>query len=89
MTKISQGRTVFIIAHRLSTVRQCDRIIVMDKGKIVEQGNHDELIELNGYYAKLHGYQNHTPHLHKVSNNTTQTMSYQINDKSKVQGDTV
>ena len=78
MSKISKGRTVFIIAHRLSTVRQCDRIIVMEKGRIVEQGNHDELINLNGYYAKLHGYQNHTPHLHKVSSSNAHSMSYQI-----------
>ncbi len=74
MSTICQGRTVFIIAHRLSTVRQCDRIIVMDKGRIVEQGNHDQLIHLNGYYARLHGYQSHTPHLHPVdSQNKQQT----------------
>ena len=66
MATICQNRTVFIIAHRLSTVRQCDRIIVMDKGRIVEQGNHDQLLEANGYYAKLHSYQTHTPHLQKV-----------------------
>jgi subfamily B ATP-binding cassette protein HlyB/CyaB len=66
MARICQGRTVFIIAHRLSTVRACDRIIVMDKGGIVEQGNHDELLQLNGYYAKLHSYQNHAPHLKTV-----------------------
>jgi subfamily B ATP-binding cassette protein HlyB/CyaB len=57
MAKICQDRTVFIIAHRLSTVRACDRIIVMDKGRIVEQGNHDKLIQQQGYYAKLHSYQ--------------------------------
>ena len=54
-------RTVFIIAHRLSTVRHCDQIVVIDKGRIVESGNHDELLEANGYYARLHGYQNHSP----------------------------
>lgn len=67
MSTICKNRTVFIIAHRLTTVRQCDRIIVMDKGCIVEQGNHDHLIGLNGYYAKLHSYQAHVPHLQKVS----------------------
>ncbi|MEY8200980.1 MAG: type I secretion system permease/ATPase [Colwellia sp.] len=64
MAKICKGRTVFIIAHRLTTVRQCNRIIVMDKGRIVEQGNHDALIKAKGYYAKLNSYQNYTPPLH-------------------------
>ncbi|WP_428240715.1 type I secretion system permease/ATPase [Gynuella sp.] len=58
MTRICQGRTVFIIAHRLSTVRQCNRIIVMEKGRIVEQGNHQTLIRQQGYYARLYSYQN-------------------------------
>ncbi len=58
MAAICKNRTVFIIAHRLSTVRGCDRIIVMDKGRIVEQGPHDILMAKNGYYAKLHSYQN-------------------------------
>ncbi len=67
MARISQGRTVFIIAHRLTTVRQCNNIIVMDKGQIVEQGQHDELLRLNGYYARLHSYQSHHPHLQTVT----------------------
>ncbi len=66
MAAICQGRTVFIIAHRLSTVRQCDRIIVMDKGRIVEQGNHASLLEENGYYAKLHSFQTHAPNLQSI-----------------------
>lgn len=66
MARIGWGRTVFVIAHRLSTVRACDRIIVMDKGRIVEQGNHDELIAERGYYARLHSYQTHQPHLKTV-----------------------
>jgi subfamily B ATP-binding cassette protein HlyB/CyaB len=57
MQAICQGRTVFIIAHRLSAVRRANRIIVMDKGHIVEQGNHKQLIKLKGYYAKLYQYQ--------------------------------
>ncbi len=69
MAQICKGRTVFIIAHRLTTVRACNRIIVMDKGRIVEQGNHDQLLDLNGYYAKLYSYQSHTPVLHEVENN--------------------
>lgn len=57
MAAICKNRTVFIIAHRLSTVRGCDRIIVMDKGRIVEQGTHEQLIAHQGYYAKLQSYQ--------------------------------
>ncbi len=59
MESICQGRTVFIIAHRLSAVRVCDRIVVMDKGSIVEQGNHHDLINADGYYAKLNSYQSY------------------------------
>jgi ABC-type multidrug transport system fused ATPase/permease subunit len=49
-----QGRTTFIIAHRLSTVRQADKIFVFDKGRIVEEGNHEQLLAQNGLYKKLH-----------------------------------
>lgn len=66
MGAICRGRTVLIIAHRLSTVRHCDRLIVIDKGRVVESGNHDQLIQQNGYYAKLHSYQNHTPAIRPV-----------------------
>lgn len=45
--------TRIVIAHRLSTIRQCDRIIVLDKGKIIEDGNYDELITQNGFFAEL------------------------------------
>ncbi len=51
---ISRGRTMLMIAHRLSTVRDCDAIIVIEKGRIVEAGSHDELMKRNGVYAKLH-----------------------------------
>ena len=57
MKKISQGRTVFIIAHRLSTVRDANRIIVMDKGRIVEAGTHDQLVKQGGHYATLNAHQ--------------------------------
>lgn len=58
MQAICQNRTVFVIAHRLSTVRGADRIIVVDQGQIVESGAHDQLLAQKGYYAKLHDYQN-------------------------------
>jgi subfamily B ATP-binding cassette protein HlyB/CyaB len=54
MRQIAAGRTVFIIAHRLSTVRTADRIITLEAGRIVEDGSHDELVRSNGRYAKLH-----------------------------------
>ena len=52
-----KGRTSFIIAHRLSTIRNADIILVMRDGDIVEQGNHDELIAKNGFYAQLYNSQ--------------------------------
>ncbi|TIH15590.1 type I secretion system permease/ATPase [Marinifilum sp. JC120] len=57
MAAISQNRTVLIIAHRLSTVKDCNRIVVVDKGQIVESGPHDELIDTGGYYSQLWNYQ--------------------------------
>ncbi|AEH63182.1 ABC transporter transmembrane domain-containing protein [Zymomonas mobilis] len=53
LEKLMKGRSSIIIAHRLATVRHADRIIVMDKGKIVEEGSHDQLIQKNGLYARL------------------------------------
>jgi subfamily B ATP-binding cassette protein HlyB/CyaB len=57
MTRIAKGRTVFTIAHRLSTVRRCDRIITIERGRLVEDGTHDELIVTGGRYASLHRLQ--------------------------------
>jgi len=51
---LMEGRTSFVIAHRLSTIENADRILVMDKGKIVESGSHNQLLETKGYYAKLY-----------------------------------
>lgn len=55
LERLMHGRTSIIVAHRLSTIEQADRIIVMDEGKIVEQGSHQALMQANGYYAKLQG----------------------------------
>lgn len=55
--KLIEGRTSIVIAHRLSTIRKADKIIVLDKGEIREMGTHDELLQLGGYYAKLHEMQ--------------------------------
>jgi subfamily B ATP-binding cassette protein HlyB/CyaB len=53
MPQLTRGRTVFIIAHRLSTVRRADRIITIDRGRLIEDGTHDELIKTGGRYASL------------------------------------
>jgi subfamily B ATP-binding cassette protein MsbA len=54
---LMRGRTTLVIAHRLSTVEGADRIIVLDEGRIVEMGNHQELLKRGGLYAALHGMQ--------------------------------
>jgi subfamily B ATP-binding cassette protein HlyB/CyaB len=62
MRSICKGRTVLIIAHRLSTVRQANRIVVVEKGRIVESGSHSELVSRpNGHYAHLFRLQQGTP----------------------------
>ncbi|MDO4612436.1 MAG: ATP-binding cassette domain-containing protein, partial [Candidatus Saccharibacteria bacterium] len=55
--KITKKRTSFVIAHRLSTIRNSDLILVMRDGNIVEQGNHNELLKLGGFYAELYNSQ--------------------------------
>ena len=57
MQEIVKGRTVFIIAHRLSTVRWSDRIITIERGRLIEDGTHDELVRTGGRYATLYRMQ--------------------------------
>jgi ATP-binding cassette subfamily B protein len=57
LDKLMEGRTTFVIAHRLSTVRRADLILVMDKGRIVQQGKHDELLKKGGLYREIHDLQ--------------------------------
>jgi subfamily B ATP-binding cassette protein MsbA len=57
LEKLMQGRTTIVIAHRLSTVEHCDRIVVLDEGRIVDQGSHSQLIARQGLYARLHSRQ--------------------------------
>ena len=57
MQNLMQGRTNFVIAHRLSTIRKADKILVMNEGKIVETGNHKELMAKDGFYAEIYNSQ--------------------------------
>ncbi|QSL90849.1 lipid A export permease/ATP-binding protein MsbA [Ectopseudomonas toyotomiensis] len=57
LDQVMQGRTTLVIAHRLTTIEKADLILVMDQGQIVERGSHAELLERNGYYARLHSTQ--------------------------------
>ena len=52
--KMMKGRTTFIVAHRLQTIRDADLILYMEKGRVLEQGTHQQLLKKNGYYARLY-----------------------------------
>ena len=56
-TRMMEGRTSFIVAHRLSTIREADVILVMKDGNIIEQGNHETLLAQDGFYARLYNSQ--------------------------------
>ena len=55
--KLMKGRTSIVIAHRLSTIQDADQILVLDQGRIVERGDHETLLEKNGFYSHLHQMQ--------------------------------
>jgi ABC-type multidrug transport system fused ATPase/permease subunit len=57
LDKVFSGRTTFIIAHRLSTIRMADRILVLDHGKIIEQGSREELLQKDGAFSRLYRMQ--------------------------------
>jgi len=57
LNRLMKGRTTLVIAHRLSTIRQADQILVVEKGEIVERGNHDKLIAQKGRYYDLYTFQ--------------------------------
>jgi len=57
LARLMRGRTTFVVAHRLSTIRNADRIVVLEDGRIAEIGAHDELIRRPGSYSRLHGVQ--------------------------------
>jgi ABC-type multidrug transport system fused ATPase/permease subunit len=57
LSKLSKNRTTIVIAHRLSTIVKADKILLLDAGKILEQGDHKYLIELNGEYSKMYSNQ--------------------------------
>lgn len=58
LDNLMRNRTSIVVAHRLSTIRNADMICVFHEGKIVEKGNHEELLKLNGIYTKLYSMQN-------------------------------
>ncbi|MDR2878720.1 MAG: ATP-binding cassette domain-containing protein, partial [Fusobacteriales bacterium] len=72
---ISQNRTTFIIAHRLSTVKHADQLIVLNKGSIVERGIHEELVEKDGLYAKMYQSQIREEYTHEVLKNSKENFA--------------
>jgi ABC-type multidrug transport system fused ATPase/permease subunit len=67
LERLMEGRTVIMIAHRLSTLRNADKIIVLKDGVVVEEGTNDELVALGGVYAELHRIQYEDPAAHAAA----------------------
>ena len=61
MIELSKGKTTFMIAHRLSTIKHADIIVVLKDGEILEKGNHQQLLKLNGFYANMYNSKLNTP----------------------------
>jgi subfamily B ATP-binding cassette protein MsbA len=61
LERIAAGRTILVIAHRFSTIRRADKIVVVENGRVIETGSHDELLELNGRYCRAHSLQMQSP----------------------------
>ncbi|HUD51797.1 MAG TPA: ABC transporter, partial [Parvibaculum sp.] len=68
LDRLMEGRTTIVIAHRLSTVRNADRIYVLDKGKVLQMGSHAELLAEGGLYSHLHALQFREPPVKRVAN---------------------
>ncbi|WNY23087.1 putative ABC transporter ATP-binding protein [Methanimicrococcus hongohii] len=85
MATLMKGRTSFVIAHRLSTVRNADLILVINKGEIIEQGNHDELMAKDGFYAMLYNSQFSSDNLDETFEQVEKKMSEknQMNENNK------
>jgi subfamily B ATP-binding cassette protein MsbA len=62
LDRLMKGRTSLVIAHRLSTIKAADRVLVLEAGRVVEQGTHAELLAQGGLFAHLHSLQFRTPH---------------------------
>jgi len=61
LEKISEGRTILVVAHRFSTIRRADKIVVVENGNIVEAGRHDELLARDGRYGRVYSLQMQSP----------------------------
>jgi ABC-type multidrug transport system fused ATPase/permease subunit len=61
LENVAEGRTIFVVAHRFSTIRRADKIVVIENGKVIEAGRHDELLAHNGAYRRVYSLQVELP----------------------------